>query len=88
MNKPKTVSFRMEEYEREKMEAQAKKEGYKTVSEYVRDRVKEMENPLLRQHEREKIVGVICRIETRLQEHGVCDPELRRELQQIKEAIR
>lgn len=78
----------MEEYEREKMEAQAKKEGYKTVSEYVRDRVKEMENPLLRQHEREKIVGVICRIETRLQEHGVCDPELRRELQQIKEAIR
>lgn len=88
MDKEKKFSIRIEEREYAKIERQAKKEGYRTVSAYVRERIKEPGESLFRQQEREKILRTVCKIETRLQLAGVCDRKLRKELQQIKEAIR
>ena len=88
MSKHKVLSIRVEEKLCKKLTAQAKRKGYKTVSEYSRYLLQERGKPLIQKSEREQLAKLICKIQTRIEHNGIDDPELREELKKIKEVIR
>ena len=87
MSKPKVFSIRMEEKLYTKLAEQAKKSGYKTVSEYSRYLLQESGRPVIQQREREQLARLICKLQTRMVRNGIDDPELEEELKKIKEVI-
>ena len=92
MSKQKVLSIRIEEKLCGKLAEQAKRSGYKTVSEYSRYLLQENGNPLIQQRKREQLARLICKLQTRMERNGIDDPELREELREelkkIKEVIR
>ena len=88
MSKQKVFAIRMEEKLYTKLAEQAKRSGYKTISEYSRYLLQESGKPLVQQREREQLARLICKLQTWIEHNGAVDPELREELKKIKEVIR
>ena len=88
MSKQKVLSIRIEEKLCGKLAEQAKRSGYKTVSEYSRYLLQENGNPLIQQRKREQLSRLICKLQTRMERNGRKDPDLREKLKKMKEVIR
>ena len=88
MSKQKVLSIRVEEKLCTKLAEQAKRNGYKTVSEYSCYLLQENGKLLIQQRKREQLARLICKLQTRMVRNGIDDPELREELKKIKEVIR
>lgn len=88
MSKQKVLSIRVEEKLCTKLAEQAKRNGYKTVSEYSCYLLQENGKLLIQQRKQEQLARLICKLQTRMVRNGIDDPELEEELKKIKEVIR
>ena len=87
MGKQKVISVRVDQETYTEFENWMKQNGYRSVTEYIRDQIKMGNDSGIKQHEREQMACLICQLETDLQRVGIQEPQLRQKLNQMKEVI-